>query len=124
MLSRIWTRVKAFLARHPWVVTVAAGLAFVCGTVWRWVYVLRVHDPRDYVFSDMERYIELVKRMAQPGYTLVPSDVSHPMGFPTVMLWLYRHDPTMHEMSIFQLVVCVLAPLSVAALAWATSGRL
>jgi hypothetical protein len=130
--ERIATASQAFAGPLAWLESVGqsdrlsailAWAAFASGTIWRWKHILHLHDPRDYVYSDMAMYVSLAKRFADPGYTLAATDLTHPPLLATVMSWLYARDPTLQTMVYFQFVVCALVPLAVAALGWAAFGR-
>ncbi len=118
MVSSLWARFKGLFSRFPWLTSALAWLTFAAGTVWRWFHVTRLHDPRDYVNSDMALYVGLAKRLAKPGYKLSIADITHPPGAATVFSWLYAHDDTMWTMTLFQFAVCALVPLAVAGLGW------
>jgi hypothetical protein len=110
------------LVRSKWVTTALAWSLFVAGTIWRWIHILHLHDPRDYLYSDMVVYVNLAKRFAEPGYHPGVSDLTHPIGVPTVLAWLYASDPSMQRMVYFQFIVCALVPLAVGALGWFAFG--
>lgn len=99
-----------FLAVLPW-------LVFVAGVVWRFLFVLKWHDPRKFVYSDMQMYFELGKRITRPGYKLRALDVTHPPGLTELIAFFYRRDPSLGSLVWFQLLVTALVPLAVALLA-------
>jgi hypothetical protein len=118
---------RAFAAARdryrPWHGTLAALLAYVGGVVFRYYYIFVWHDPRKYVYSDMQMYVELAKRIARPGYKLGIHDVTHPPGFTELLSWSFARDNTFGEMVWIQLVVASLVPLAVALVGWLTFGR-
>lgn len=107
----------------PWLGTALSLVVYGLGVVWRGLYVLRLHDPRKFVYSDMSLYVNLAKKFTRPGYKLTPNDITHPPGATVVFSWLYKHDNTMSTMVWFQFAVCALTPLAVALLGWALFGK-
>src|SRR5256885_11180382 len=123
VLANLKSRIGAFIAAFPWITDVLTWTVVLSGTVWRWFYIIRMHDPRDHVYSDMNRYMELAKQMADPNYQLSIYDVSHPLGMSTLLSWFYARQPSMQAMTYLQFVICALAPLAIGGLGWVAFNK-
>ena len=123
MLARWSARFDALVARFPWLTSALAWSIYAVGVVWRWFHVVKDHDPRDHVYSDMEIYVGLAKRLADPGYHLSISDVTHPPGVTTLLASIYARDPSLQTAVYVQFVVCALAPLVIGGLGRFAFGK-
>lgn len=103
--------------------SVFTWLVFALGVVVRWFYVIKWHDPRRYIYSDMAMYVELAKQIAPPDYVLTTYHVTHPPGTVWLMLFFFGRDPTMMQHVYFNFVICSLVPLAVGALGWVAFDR-
>ncbi len=99
------------------------AVAFALGVAIRADYVLLGHRPQDYVYSDMQLYVQLAKRLAKSTHTLKPWDVTHPLAFPGLLAELFKLDSSLQVAANVQLVVCALIPLSAGLLGAAAFGR-
>jgi hypothetical protein len=92
------------------------------------LHIFRLHDPREYVYSDMKMYVDLAKRIARPGYELQIGDVTHPPGMTEIIAFFHTRDASLQQLVWFQFVVTALVPLAAGLFAWAafdkTAGRL
>jgi hypothetical protein len=117
----------SFLARHsrriPWLFDALTALAYLGGVIWRAFFVLRSHDPRSYVYSDMELYISLGKRLASATYYPSLNDITHPPGMPWLVSFLYTHDHSFKLLVLLQLLIAALVPLAIGAVAALAFGR-
>lgn len=102
---------------------IAAIVAFLCGAVWRGLYVLKFHDIRSHADSDMRMYLNLAKKFATPGFVPKIDDITHPPATAMLFSWFYRHDETYQSLAYFQTVITCLVPLAVAAFALAVFDR-
>src|SRR5262249_35849979 len=116
VLAKWSARFDALVARFPWLTSALAWSIYAAGVVWRWFHVVRNHDPRDHVYSDMLLYVDLAKRLADPEYHPSISDVTHPLGLPTLLGSIYARDPSLKTAVYLQFVVCALAPLVIGGL--------
>jgi hypothetical protein len=71
----------------------------------------------------MELYVGLAKRLAEPGYHLSITDVTHPPGLATLLAAIYARDPSLRMAVYLQFVVCALAPVAVAGLGRFAFGK-
>lgn len=133
-----------FLRRY--LVELVALVAFGVGVWWRYKYIVRWHDPRKYVYSDMKMYVDLGTRLAKPGYDLRPSDVTHPPGVSELLAFFVRRDATrlgilddpkfvdkftklvgegkvLGDLVALQLGLAIVIPLAVGFLGWVAFGR-
>jgi len=108
------------LVRMPVLWTV---LAYASGFAIRADYVLLGHRPQDFVYSDMQLYVQLAKRLAKTTRTLMPWDVTHPLAFPGLLAELFKRDETLQLAANVQLAVCALIPLAAGLLGAAAFGR-
>jgi 4-amino-4-deoxy-L-arabinose transferase-like glycosyltransferase len=111
------------LARFPWLPDVLTVVILAAGTVWRYLHVFRLHDPRKYVYSDMQMYVELSKRIARPDHTLRIGDITHPPGMTELLAWVYKTNPDFAPMLWIQFAVAAAIPFAVGALAWLAFGK-
>ncbi|NUO47629.1 MAG: hypothetical protein HOV80_02105 [Polyangiaceae bacterium] len=114
---------RRFLARFPWLPDVLTVVILSAGTLWRYLHVFRWHDPRKYVYSDMQMYVDLSKRLAQPDHVLRMGDITHPPGMTVLLSWVYSTQPDFARMLWIQFFVAAALPLAVGALAWFTFGK-
>lgn len=114
---------KRFFSRFPWLPSAITWSIFALGVVWRWLHIIRLHDPRKYVYSDMAMYVGLAKRLAKPGYVVNIGDITHPPGLTWLLMFFQRLDASLQLLVYFNFFVCALVPLAVGALAWVTLGK-
>jgi 4-amino-4-deoxy-L-arabinose transferase-like glycosyltransferase len=105
------------------VLDLVALLVFALGTVWRVIHCIVLHDPRQYVYSDMKMYVDLGKRLSREGYKLRPHDVTHPAGVSQLIAWFNKADESLWRLVQFQTLITLLVPLAVALLGWVVFGR-
>jgi hypothetical protein len=98
-------------------------VVFVVGVVWRCLHVLKFHDPRSYVDSDMAMYVGLAKRFATPGFIARIGDITHPPATAMLFAWFYKRDNTFQSLVNFQTVITCLVPLAVGAFALAVFDK-
>jgi hypothetical protein len=114
---------KQWLARYPWLPSAVTWLAYAIGVVWRWFHLVIWHDPRKFSLPELEGYVTVAKRLAQPGYVLTVADVANPPGNTWLLELFLRHDPSLLQQVHFNFVVCALVPLAVGALGWVAFGK-
>ncbi len=102
---------------------IATMVVFAVGVLWRCLHVLKFHDPRSYVDSDMKMYVNLAKRFATPGFVPTIGDITHPPATGMLFSWFYQRDNTFQSLINFQTVVTCLVPLAVGAFALAVFDR-
>jgi hypothetical protein len=121
---RLFAKDPAVASRRTDVlVSLAAVLALLAGAEWRYVRIFTSHDPRKYLFADMGAYLELARNLADPSHVLGRSDMMFPPGLPAVLGFFLARDPSLAWAIRFQFVLCLLVPLSVAALAYVAFGK-
>jgi Dolichyl-phosphate-mannose-protein mannosyltransferase len=99
------------------------AVAFAWGVAIRVDYVLRSHRPQDFIYSDMEFYLQVARRLAENTYPLGPWDVTHPLAFPALLAQLLKLDPSLSLASYVQLAFSLLVPLAAGLLGAAAFGR-
>ena len=109
--------------RAPFLGDLLALVVFALGTLWRYYHLVRFHDPRKFVYSDMQMYVDLGKRISKPGYKLRPYDVTHPPGMTELISYFYKADASLGQLVWFQLLVTSLVPLAVGLLGWLAFGK-
>ncbi len=114
---------STFATRFLTPLNVGTMAAYVIGVVWRCFHILKLHNPLQYVDSDMAMYIGLAKRFAIPGFTPRIGDITHPPATGMLFSWFYQRDNTFHSLINFQLLITCLVPLAVGAFALAVFDK-
>lgn len=99
------------------------AVVYVFGLVWRYFHIFKLHRPTDYVYSDMNMYVELGKRFAKEGYKLQPHDVTHPPGLSELLAYYYKQDPSLSGLIRLQFWITALVPLAIGLLGWLAFDR-
>jgi hypothetical protein len=112
---------------RTYLLELVALVAYGIGAYWRVKYILKWHDPRKFVYSDMKLYWDLGHRLAKEGYQPKPSDVTHPPGLTELIAWFVRRDPEgvekLQTLVNIQLGLSLLIPLCVGFFAWTAFGK-
>ena len=114
---------KKWLSRYPRLPSVATWLAYALGVVWRWFHLVVWHDPRRFTHPDLEAYVTVAKRLAQPGYVLTAGDVANAPGNTWLLEFFLRRDASLLQQVHFNFLVCALVPLAIGALGWVAFGK-
>jgi hypothetical protein len=111
-------RARALLY-HPalWV-----GLVYACGVALRVLYTLYIQRPETLIYSDMGIYVGLARRMVA-GIPLIRPDVTHPLGYASLLAFLIGQSRSLTLAINVQLVVSCLVPLTVGLLGATAYGR-
>ena len=111
-------RARAILY-HPalWV-----GLVYAAGVALRVLYTLSIQRPDSLIYSDMGIYVGLARRMVA-GIPLIRPDVTHPLGYASLLAFLIGSSRSLALAINVQLVVSCLVPLTVGLLGAAAYGR-
>ncbi len=104
-------------------IDVGCLLGYVLGVVARWRFICVLHDPREYIWSDMKLYVELGTRFAASDHAATTRDVIFPPGEAKVFAWLIAADPTLALAVRYQLLITALLPLAILALGWVAFGK-
>ena len=99
-----------------------AALVYACGIGIRLIYTLSLQRPENFIYSDMGLYVGLARRMVAQ-VPLSRPDVTHPLGYATLLSVLMSSTYDLGRAVSFQLVICCLVPLAVGALGLAAYGR-
>ena len=104
---------------HPalWV-----GLVYACGVAVRVLYTLYIQRPDALIYSDMGIYVGLARRMVA-GVPLIRPDVTHPLGYASLLAFLIGQSRSLSLAIHVQLVVSCLVPLTVGLLGAVAYGR-
>jgi hypothetical protein len=102
----------------PWAV-----LIYALGVALRIDYTLHVSPPESLVTSDMGLYVDLARRIASGQAPLHPWDVTHPLGYPSLVAYFIKDGGPLSGVVHFQLVVSCLVPLSLGLLGLFAFGR-
>jgi hypothetical protein len=97
------------------------ALVYACGVAVRVIYTLYLQHADALVYSDMGLYVGLARRMAA-GLPLVRADVTHPLGYASLLAFLFARGGPATAIHV-QLVVSCLVPLAVGLLGAAAYGR-
>jgi hypothetical protein len=96
-------------------------LVYACGIALRAIYTYRVQPPVGLLYSDMELYVGIARRIAS-RLPLIAPDVTHPLGYPALLAFLGAGG-AFPEAINFQFVVSCLVPAAVGLLGAAAYGR-
>jgi 4-amino-4-deoxy-L-arabinose transferase-like glycosyltransferase len=113
------SRLSALL-RHP---GVGVLLVYLFGVAWRVDYSLHLHPPEKFIASDMQLYVDLAFRLLRTNEPLQPWDVTHPLGYPTLLSWFVKGSGSLAGAVTFQIFISCLVPLAVGLLGAVTYGR-
>jgi hypothetical protein len=114
---------KPWLSRRPWLPSTITWLAYALGVLWRWLHLTKWHDPRRFSHPELEAYVTLAKRLAQPGYVLTVGDVPNPPGNTWLLEHFLQHDASLGQQVHFNFLICALLPLAIGALGWVAFGK-
>ena len=114
---------KQWLSRRPWLPSTVTWLACALGVLWRWFHITKWYDPRRIMPAEMQAYVTLAKRLAQPGYVLTAADVPNPPGNTWLLEHFLRRDASLLQQVHFNFLVCALVPLAIGALGWVAFGK-
>ena len=91
----------------PWLAVLAYGF----GVLWREWYILGVHQPREYIYSDMANYCDFARRIAAGGYEQTAYDTVQPQGNGFYLSWWYQLSGDWSWATGASLVLCALLPV-------------
>jgi hypothetical protein len=101
-----------------------AGLAYLCGALFRVWYGVVFRPPSTNVYSDMEFYLQIARMLRRtPIASLQPWDITHPLGFPAMVAVAMGPRLSLDWPARIQLLVSLLVPLAVALFGLAAFGR-
>jgi hypothetical protein len=112
-------RVHAIL-KHP---AVGVLLVYLLGIALRVNYTFYEHPPESFISSDMAMYVALAQRLSGSNAPLMPWDVTHPLGYPSLLAFLISGGGSLARAAEVHLVVSCLVPLAVGLCALAAFGR-
>jgi hypothetical protein len=106
--------------RHP---AFGVLLIFVLGIAVRVQYTLYVSPPEAFIASDMKLYVDLAHRLETTSNNpLGPWDVTHPLGYPTLLSWMMPANGSLKGMVALQIAISSLIPLALGLLGLAAFG--
>jgi hypothetical protein len=100
-----------------------AVVIYALGVALRIDYTLRVSPPESLISSDMGLYVDLARRIASGAAPLHPWDVTHPLGYPSLIAFFIKDGGRLASVVHLQLVVSCLVPLSLGLLGLFAFGR-
>lgn len=100
-----------------------AVVIYALGVALRLEYTLFISPPDSLITSDMGLYIDLARRIVRGEAPLHPWDVTHPLGYPSLVAFLLKDGGSLARVVHFQLVVSCLVPLSLGLLGLYAFGR-
>jgi hypothetical protein len=98
------------------------ALVYVCGIALRALYTYRVQLATGQIYSDMELYVGLARRIAA-HHPLIAPDVTHPLGYPVLLAFLLSSGGSLGRVIDLQFVVSCLVPGAIGLLGAAAYGR-
>ena len=108
---------------RPWLPSAITWLTYALGLLWRWLHITKWHYPRGFTPPDIDAYMTVARRVAQPSYVLTVGDVPTPPGIIWLLGFFLRRDPSLLQLVYFNFVVCALVPLAIGALGWVAFGK-
>jgi hypothetical protein len=99
--------------RVSWL-SVIGALAYVVGFLARWRYVLELHHPRNYVYTDARQLTELAEVLPDPTGHQQFFHTIWPPGMSAFLALNLIFDPTAGSAAVCQLIASALVPLLVA----------
>jgi hypothetical protein len=97
-------------ARVSWL-SVIGALAYLLGLLARWRYVLELHHPRNYVYTDAKQLAELAELLRDPAGHQQFFHTIWPPGMSAFLALNLIFDPTAGTAAVCQLVASALVPL-------------
>jgi 4-amino-4-deoxy-L-arabinose transferase-like glycosyltransferase len=92
---------------------IVGALAFAAGCVFRALYVLYWHRPKDFLVSDMEFYVRTAREWLDPAHVGTINDTMYPPGTSYLLALLLRIDPSLTAAAIAMLLIACAIPLVV-----------
>ncbi len=109
------------VCRH-WPHWVVWGI-FLAGAIWRYHYLLHVHPATQFIYSDMQAYVQSALAWFDPHYVPTIVDTLYPPATGYFFGWLHRIDPSWHLALIMQWILSALVPVCIAAFAYDLFGK-
>jgi hypothetical protein len=97
--------------------------AFFIGVCARWFYILRVHHPRNHVFSDGAPITSLAELLTSPTGHQEFFHTVWPPGASAFLALNLVFDPSLGSAAVWQLVLSIVSPLIIAHAAYLAYGR-
>jgi len=106
---------------NPWL---WVGLVYLAGVVFRVFYTYVAQPPEQFITSDMFFYVSLARKFVAMHGPVDPWDVTHPLGYPSLLAFLMEGaGGALGRAITLQLVVSCLVPPAVGLLGAAAYGR-
>ncbi|MEW5756388.1 MAG: hypothetical protein AB1810_08780 [Pseudomonadota bacterium] len=99
-----------------------AVLAYLIGISWRYYYIFITHRATDYVYSDMQLYVERALNFINPNYNANIADTIYPPGMHMLLGLIYTIDSSWEPALWMQFVISCLIPLLIAGLGYLLYG--
>ncbi|MFH0938921.1 MAG: glycosyltransferase family 39 protein [Planctomycetota bacterium] len=96
---------------------------FAFSMLWRSIYIFNFHPALAYVYSDMQAYVDMAKRILEPTYQYGAGDAFHPVGTSLMLAGSFLIDSTFRYASLAQFGMSCLVPLLIAAIGYELFGR-
>jgi 4-amino-4-deoxy-L-arabinose transferase-like glycosyltransferase len=103
-------------------VAVCVGAIYLAGVALRVWYTFVFRPPSASIYSDMDFYVSLAREL-RSGAALRPWHVTHPLGFPLLLMLTRGSDLTFAGPTQMQLAVSALVPVVAGVLGAAAFGR-
>jgi len=116
---------RSRLAQPRWRTAAAAGAIalWLASVAVRALYVLRWHEPRDFVVTDARELTDLALRLVGGPASQTIFDTIWPPGAAAILAQLMALDPTLKAAVLVQLAASAAIPLLVAHTAYLIGGR-
>ena len=121
---RSWSALRARInSSNIWIPILLATSLYLGCAGWRAGYVFWAHPPSNYLYSDMEGYVQRSKAWFQPNHRPNIWDAEKPPGYFWFLGSLQKIDPTLHLAGVAQFLISCAIPLLMAGLAYQLYGR-
>ncbi len=102
--------------------TVIAALAYLIGILWRYYHIFISHRATDYLYSDMQLYVERARNFINPSYTDNIADTIYPPGMHMLLGTMYAVASSWDPALWLQFIISCIIPLLIAGLGYALYG--
>ncbi len=99
-----------------------ALFVFGIGIFWRYHHIFTVHPATDYIYSDMQTYVQSAINAGNPEYHQTIADTIYPPGFSFFLSYLFTLDPSWQLAISAQFIISLLIPLLIAMIGWELFG--
>ena len=97
-------------------------LAYLVGLFGRYIYIQRLHNPRNHIYTDVTQYLDFAHRLLDPHYQQTIHDSVWPPGTSIFLAVQYLLDPTLNVAAWTSLALTGIVPILIAYAAYLAWG--